>query len=473
MNERRNEKSFSPEQPNVVFLMADDMGYGDLGCYNEESKIPTPNMDQLAEEGVRFTDAHASSAVCTPSRYSILTGRYCWRTDLDGVVFDYEDPLIDEDRMTVASLLKNEGYATAAIGKWHLGMGWQEDDAGEVDFTKPVKGGPCKRGFDYFFGIRASLDLPPYCFIENDRTVGIPEVEKDPYHPQQREGPMVEGWKDSEVGPRFTEKATDFLTDHLTENPDQPFFLYFPTSAPHRPCVPPDFLEGKSDAGPRGDMVHQVDWMVGEVRNVLQEYGVLDDTLFIVTSDNGGRTSSFYGHDFSEYYGHKTNGDWRGQKADIWDGGHREPLIARWPKHIEAGIASDETVCLSDLLATIAGITGASLPENAGEDSYDMSPLLSDGDIDGPIREATIHQSGQGHLAVRKGPWKMVLKRGSGGFTEPESPEPEPGEPEGQLYNLEADPGEKDNLWLERQDIVYNLREILTSYQKKGKSVDM
>ncbi|MBS3765712.1 sulfatase-like hydrolase/transferase, partial [Candidatus Bipolaricaulota bacterium] len=217
MNEKRNDESFSPERPNVVFLMADDMGYGDLGCYNEESKIPTPNMDQLAEEGVRFTDAHASSAVCTPSRYSILTGRYCWRTDLDGVVFDYEDPLIDEDRTTVASLLKNEGYATAAIGKWHLGMGWQKDDDGEVDFTKPVEGGPCKRGFDYFFGIRASLDLPPYCFIENNRTVGIPEVEKDPYHPQQREGPMMEGWKDSEVGPRFTEKATDFLTDHLTE----------------------------------------------------------------------------------------------------------------------------------------------------------------------------------------------------------------------------------------------------------------
>lgn len=472
MNERFNDET-SSDRPNIVFLMADDMGYGDLGCYNENSKIPTPNMDQLAEEGVKFTDAHASSAVCTPSRYSILTGRYCWRTDLEGVVFDYEDPLIDENRTTVASLLKNEGYATAAIGKWHLGLGWQRNDAGEVDFTKPFKGGPCKRGFDYFFGIRASLDLPPYCFIENNRTVGIPDVEKDPYHPQQREGPMVEGWKDSEVGPRFMKKATDFLTDQLTKNPDQPFFLYFPTSAPHRPCVPPDFLEGKSDAGPRGDMVHQVDWMVGEVRDVLQEYGVLDDTLFIVTSDNGGRTSSFYGHDFAEYYGHKTNGDWRGQKADIWDGGHREPLIARWPKHIEAGITSDETVCLSDLLATIAGITGTPLPENAGEDSYDMSPLFSDSEIDSPIREATIHQSGQGHLAVRKGPWKMILKRGSGGFTEPENPEPEPGEPEGQLYNMEVDPGEKNNLWLERQDIVYNLREILKVYQEKGKSADI
>lgn len=463
--------------PNIVIVNADDMGYGDLECYNPHSKVPTPNMNELAADGVRFTDAHSSSAVCTPSRYSLLTGRYCWRTRLeDGVIFDYEDPLIDADRLTLGGMLQAEGYATACTGKWHLGMGWprheQEDDSSSefsndaIDFTRPITDGPTERGFDYFFGIRASLDMPPYCFIENDHTVGIPTIEKDPYNPQQREGPMVPGWRDEEVGPRITERAVNFVTEHVTTNPDQPFFLYVPTSAPHRPCTPPDFIDGRSDAGPRGDMVAQVDWTVGQIDATLEALGVQEETLFIVTSDNGARAECYNGRD----YGHRSNGHLRGQKADIWDGGHREPFIARWPDAVEAGTTCDETICQTDLLATCAELAGASVPADAGEDSYNIAPALLDEDYEGPIREATIHHSLHGHFAIRQGPWKMIPTLGSGGFTDPVDPDPGSDGPNGQLYNLEEDPQEQNNCWTERQDIVERLFNLLERYDREGRS---
>jgi len=455
------------KKPNIIFLMADDMGYGDIGSFNDNSKIPTPNIDQLAEEGIRFTDAHSSSAVCTPSRYSVLTGRYCWRTRLkQWVIFDYEPPLIEEERLTVADLLKEKGYATACVGKWHLGMEWPRDENGEIDFTERIADGPTERGFDYYFGIRASLDMPPYAFIENDRTVGIPNVEKDPYNPQQRQGPMTPDWQDEQVGPRFTEKAVEFVKDSVHEEPDRPFFLYFPTSAPHRPCTPPSFIEGRSEAGPRGDMVAEVDWTVGKLMDTLDELGIAEETLFIVTSDNGARAECYNGRD----YGHSSNGDWRGQKADIWDGGHREPFVARWPGNIAAGESCDETICLSDLLATCASLVDYDLPEEAGEDSFDISPALLGKDHERPIRGATVHHSGAGHFAVRRGAWKAIFRLGSGGFTEPEKRKPVPGDPEGQLYNLENDPEEENNLWLERQDVVFRLRELLNKYKEEGTS---
>jgi arylsulfatase A-like enzyme len=465
-------------RPNVVVVNADDMGYGDVGCYNPDSQIPTPNIDRLAEEGVRFTDAHSPSAVCTPSRYGLLTGRDPWRTRLrnGGVIFDYDDPLIDADRLTVGEMLQREGYATACCGKWHLGMEWPRHegvpDAEEgfsneaVDFTRPIEEGPTERGFDYFFGIRASLDMPPYCFIENDHTVGVPTVEKDPYNDQQREGPMVPGWRDEEVGPRVTEQAVNFVTDHVTHNPDDPFFLYVPTSAPHRPCTPPEFLEGASDAGPRGDMVAEVDWTVGQIDAALEALGVRENTLFVVTSDNGARATCHDGND----YGHRSNGDLRGKKADVWDGGHREPFVARWPAAIEGGRTCDETICHTDLLATVAALAGTSVPADAGEDSYDVTPALLGEDYDGPIREATVHQSGGGYLAVRQGPWKMVPSLGSGGFSEPRYPDPEPDGPEGQLYNLDDDPREQENLWQERPDVVDRLRDLFDRYDEAGRS---
>jgi len=463
--------------PNIVFIMADDMGYGDLGCYGA-TKIPTPHMDRVASEGIRFTDAHSSSAVCTPSRYSGLTGRYCWRTSRKkGVGGGFSLPLIDPARLTVASLLKEHGYATAAVGKWHVGLEWQPKagkavewenwaDTGAVDYAKPIIGGPTTLGFDYFFGIAGSLDMPPYCFIENDRTVGIPTQEKHPYNAQQKRGFMTPGWRDEEVDVKFAEKAVEWIDRHCEAHPGQPFFLYLTPSAPHRPCLPPTFMQGASQAGPRGDMVALVDWVVGEILQALERWDLGADTLLIITSDNGARPADVDGNT----HGHKSCGDLRGFKADIWDGGHREPFIARWPKRIKPGSVSHETVCLADLMATCAAIAGAELPENAAEDSYNMLPILLGEAREESLREGTVHHSYDGMFSIRQGKWKLILGRGSGGFSHPIRVNPGPGEPQGQLYDMEKDVAETTNLWAERQDVVERLTALLDRYRVQGRS---
>ena len=461
-------------KPNIIWIMADDMGWGDLGAYGA-TKIPTPNTDRLAAEGCCFTDAHSSSAVCTPSRYSVLTGRYCWRTRLkSGVLWGHSPPLIDADRLTVPKLLKEHGYATAAIGKWHLGLGWARseedqgpsDDGADVDYSKPIADGPTTRGFDHYFGISASLDMPPYCFIEDDHTVGVPSVEKHPYKAQQRKGRMTQGWIDENVDVMFAHKATQFIKSHHGHSPEQPFFLYMPMAAPHRPCVGPEFIQGASDAGPRGDMVALFDWAVGEVMAVLDQLDIADDTLIIVTSDNGARPADVDG----ETHSHKSCGDWRGYKADIWDGGHREPFIVRWPGKVAPGTRSDNLVCLGDLMATAADIVGAGLPDDAGEDSVSFLPALL-GQESETRREAIVHHSVDGMFSIREGRWKLCERLGSGGFSEPKRPEPGPGDPPGQLYDLEADPGESTNLWEKRPEIVERLQALLNAYQADGRSV--
>ncbi len=467
--------------PNVIFIMADDMGWGDIGCYGA-TKIPTPNMDLLASQGVRLTDAHSSSAVCTPSRYSVLTGRYCWRSRLEsGVMYGFGAPLIEPERMTVASLLKGHAYRTASVGKWHLGFEWTRDDGSlisdqdgladdwnyegfDVDYSVPLKGGPSALGFDYNFNISASLDMPPYCFIENDNTVGIPTDEKDPYNPQQRKGPMTEGWSDDKVDVTFARKAVGFIERHAESDPDRPFFLYMTPSAPHRPCVPPDFMAGKSQAGLRGDMVCVVDWMVGEVMDALDRLGLTDDTLLVLTSDNGARATCYDGND----YGHMANGSWRGQKADIWDGGHREPFVARWPGRIEPGSTDDTTVCLADLFATCAEIVGENMPDDAAEDSFTFLPALL-GDT-GATRPDIVHHSVNGMFSLREGRWKMIQGLGSGGFTQPANVDPEPGGPEGQLYDMDADPAEADNLWDKHPEVVERLSARLAQYVSADRS---
>ena len=468
--------------PNIIFIMADDMGWGDLGCYGA-TKIPTPNMDQLARQGMRFTDAHSSSAVCSPSRYSVVTGRYCWRSRLQSsVLYGFGAPLIEPERMTVASLLRKHSYATAAVGKWHLGLEWPTKggtflsdvadtddwnlDGFDLDYSKPIERGPTTLGFDYNFSIAGSLDMPPYCFIENDHTVGIPSEEKDPYNPQQRPGFMTQGWRDEDVDTTFAAKADGFMERHVDQRPGEPFFLYLTPSAPHRPCMPPDFAKGRGQAGPRGDMVCVVDWLVGEVMNTLDRLGVGDNTLLIVTSDNGARPADVDGNT----YGHKSCGDWRGFKADIWDGGHREPFIARWPARIKPGTACDETICLADLMTTAAAIVGAELPDDAGEDSYNVLPALLGEKLDAPIREAVVHHSCFGMFSIRQGAWKLILGLGSGGFSQPNQVEPEPAGPQGQLYNLDDDPSETHNLWLERPEIVARLTALLEKYQADGRS---
>ena len=459
--------------PNIIFIMADDLGYGDLGCYGA-TKIQTPNIDRLSHEGIRFFDAHSSAAVCTPSRYSVLTGRYCWRTPLkEWVLWGFDPPLIEPSRLTVASLLKKHGYATAAVGKWHLGLEWTTldshppmEDGTNVDYTTPIQGGPLALGFDTCFIITGSLDMAPYCFIEDDRVVGLPCVEKDPYHPQQRKGLMTPGWRDDHVDLRFTEKAVEFIDKQAENHPEHPFFLYLTPSAPHRPCVPPDFIKGKSQAGPRGDMVALVDWMVGEIDAALERHGLIEHTLIIVTSDNGARLTDFSGDD----YGHKSCGDLRGQKADIWDGGHREPFIARWPGVIKPGNTSQQLICIGDLLATCAEIVDVEQVENAGEDSYSFLSVLMGEEPTRPERTAIVHHSGDGMFSIREGRWKLILGLGSGGFSQPVRIKPGPGNPQGQLYDMEGDFQEMTDLWKQRPDIVQHLKEKLDEYIRMGHS---
>ncbi|MFW6006731.1 MAG: sulfatase-like hydrolase/transferase [Halanaerobiales bacterium] len=466
--------------PNIIYILADDMGYGDVEAFNSDSKIPTPNMNQLAREGISFTDAHSSSAVCTPSRYSIMTGRYCWRTDLkEGVLHGFGSPLIDSDRMTVPSLLKEKGYATAAFGKWHLGFDWKLEngnsvkdeydmigniDGFDIDYSRELRGGPVDCGFDRYFGISASLDMPPYCFIENDHTVGIPDREKEVYYNQQRKGLQVPDWQDNKVDMTFAEKAVEFIEEQSQKNPEQPFFLYLPTAGPHRPNdIRPDFIKGKSDAGDRGDMVVLFDWIVGQVMDALERMNIKENTLLIVTSDNGPRATCANGRD----YGHNSSGGWRGQKADIWEGGHREPFIARWLEQIEPGTTSDETTCLSDLMATCAAIVEKNLPDNTAEDSYNILPALLGEELEEPIREDTVHHSLIGYFSLRKGEWKLIDRLGSGGFTEPQKVEPGPDDPEGQLYNLEEDPEETNNLYQEKPEVVEHLHRLLEKEKEK------
>jgi arylsulfatase A-like enzyme len=448
--------------PNIIFIMADDLGYGDLGCYGAVN-IPTPEIDRVAREGMCFSDAHSSSALCTPSRYAVLTGRYCWRSPLkQGVLWGFSPPLIEPERLNVASLLKRHGYATASIGKWHLGLNWTTSDGSEpepkgnghnIDYTAQLSGGPQSLGFDYSFNISGSLDMAPYCFIENGRVVDLPTVEKVPYNPQQRPGLMPPTWQDEEVDVTFAQKAVAWIDERAEE--DRPFFLYLTPSAPHRPCMPPDFVKGCSNAGQRGDMIVLFDWLVGQIDEVLRRHKLTDDTLLIITSDNGAQTTDYYGNS----WGHKANGDLRGQKADIWDGGHREPFIVRWPGKVQAGQTSNQLVYLGDLMATCAEIIGAELPNGAGPDSVSILPIIKGGEK--PVRDALVHHSGDGMFSIRRGAWKFIDGLGSGGFSKPARIEPQPDGPGGQLYNIARDLGEQHNVWQEHPQIVAQLSELL------------
>jgi len=455
------------KKPNIVVILADDLGYGDVACLNADSRIPTPNIDRIAGEGIRMTDAHSPSAVCTPTRYGLLTGRYCWRTRLkSGVLWGYSPNLIAPQRLTIASMLKQHGYHTACVGKWHLGLGDRE----KTDYTQPFRPGPNDLGFDYFFGIPASLDMEPYCYVENDRpTMALTEkvaASKRWEGGFWRAGPVAPDFKHGEVLSTITEKAVGFIDGHVSADTGQPLFLYFALTAPHTPIMPEERFKGQSGAGDYGDFVVQVDWSVGEILKALDRHGLSDDTLLIVTSDNG----SDLRHESRERYDHRSSYHFRGQKADAWDGGHRIPFIARWPGHIQAGNASDETVCLTDIMATCAAVVDEPLPDNAAEDSYDILPALTGLSLAGPIREATIHHSVDGMFAIRHGRWKLILGRGSGGFTKPQRITPGPGEPVGQLYDLETDIGEQNNLYPERPEVVARLTALLDKYRAQGHS---
>lgn len=470
----------APSRLNIVYILADDLGYGDPGCYNPESKIPTPNLDRLAREGVRFTDAHAPSAVCTPTRYGLLTGRYAWRTRLQkGVLGPFSQPLITEKLLTVPMMLREQGYTTACIGKWHLGWGWPKPgDGGKRDFSRPIPNGPTARGFDLYFGTDVP-NYPPYCFLENERTVGIPSaaapVGRDSFNIA---GPMLPDWKLVDVLPGLEKRAVEYIAK--AAKGDKPFFLYLPLTSPHYPVVPAAAFKGKSKAGDYGDFVVQTDHVVGEVLDALKKCGVADKTLVLFTSDNGPEVTGEVNpgaYDRLKEFGHASMGTLRGTKRDAWEGGHRVPFLARWPGKIPAGTTCDETICHVDLMATLAALLDVKLPADAGVDSVNILPALLGETRKAPLREATVHHSAQGKFAIRRGDWVLILaptgddnaKKGEPDWFRKErgyAPHTETGE----LFNLATDPAQKTNLYFSEAAKVNELTALLERYVTDGRS---
>ena len=458
--------------PNIVCILADDLGYGDVSSYNENSQLHTRHIDQLARQGVRFTDAHASSAVCTPTRYSLLTGRYAWRTRLkEWVLWQWDPPLIEPDRLTLPAMLKDKGYYTAAIGKWHLGWNWpttdgisaKEMNGDNVDYTKPIEGGPLAYGFDYYFGDDVP-NFPPYTFIENDKVVAKPTIIK-PDSLFGAAGEMAEGWKLEDVMPAITRKAVETI-EQAAQNPDQPFFLYFALTAPHTPIAPTDQFKNKSQAGPYGDFVMEVDWSVGQIMDALERNHLQENTLILFTSDNGSPArdgTNFSGPvgSITKRYGHLPNGNLRGLKADIWEGGHRIPFIVSWKGKTPENITDDHTICSIDIMATIANLINYTLPQDAAKDSYNILPVLQGREAPELAARALIHHSGSGVFAVRKGDWKLILSDKSGGFSDNLYKEGYGIKTSGQLYNLSDDLEERENLYTMRSDMVDSLTTIL------------
>ena len=478
------------EKPNIIFIMADDLGYGDVQCLNpDRGKIPTPHMDQVAADGMTFLDAHTTSSVCTPTRYSIMTGRYNWRTKLQkGVLNGYGEPLIPADRMTVPSFLGANGYTTAMIGKWHLGLGIPTIDGkkaeptnrGElkkllsdemaydpaklsnIDWEGTIKGGPVDLGFDTWFGITASLDFPPYVWIRNRNWIGKGTHAKAFHRP----GPASADFEAIDVLDKLAAESVKFISDY---DSDKPFFAYIPLPSPHTPIVPSKKWQGKSGLGKYGDFVMQTDDFVGQVVQALDAKGISDNTLLIVTSDNGcSRQAKF--EDLAKH-GHFPSAQYSGSKSDIWDGGHRVPFLVKWPKAISAGSTSEHLVCQVDLLATCGELVEQELPEGAGEDSESILPILL-GKEPSFSRKGIIHHSVSGHFAYREGNHKLILGYGSGGWTAPnEAKSKEAGKPKAQLYDMAADPGEQNNLYSSNSELAERLLAQLTEYVDAGSTV--
>lgn len=475
----------APGKPNIVVILADDLGYGDLGCYNPQSKIPTPHLDRLATQGICFTDAHAPAAVCTPTRYGLLTGCFPWRQPAKGVLAPWAEPIIPRDCLTVPRLLQQNGYATACIGKWHLGSVWPTKDGkpprtggdnyGNVDFTRPIAEGPTTRGFDYYFGTDVP-NYPPYCFIENDRTVGIPS---EPSDDLEFPGPKLPGWNQENILPELTRRAVRYIED-AAQSP-KPFFLYFALTSPHNPILPVAEFRGKSGAGDYGDFVMQSDWTVGQVLAALDRTGLAENTLVIFTSDNGPDITrkntrgtkvavAVGAYDRIQKYGHASMGPLRGTKYEAWEGGHRMPFIARWPGQIKPGSVSGELLCLTDLLATCAAIVGAELPATAGPDSCNALPALLS---QKGLRGNAVLQAPKNALAVRQGDWVWINAR-RGNKAEPEWFQNErgytPNPHDGQLYNLREDPAQRHNQFPEQPEKVRELTELLQKITAEGRS---
>ena len=455
-------------KPNIIFILADDLGIGDVSTFNSAGKITTPHIDSLADLGMRFTDAHSPSSVCSPTRYGILTGRYSWRSRLkSGVTWSWDQPLIRDDQTTVASLLKKKGYRTACVGKWHLGLGWQKDSTDTENITLPLSKGPNDLGFEYFFGITASLDIPPYIYIENDRstTPQIDTIAKKDGKEFWRKGQIGSDFTHEDCLPTLTEKAVEFIRQQNNENP---FFLYFPLPAPHTPILPTTKFKGKSNTNEYGDFVLMVDDVVGQIKQALRENNMEENTLVIFTSDNGCSPMA----DFAELAAldHQPSAAYRGHKADIYEGGHRVPFVASWPAVIPSGSTSTQTICLTDLMATCASIVQDTLADDEGVDSYNIYPLLR-GNNEASIREATVSHSVNGSYAIRQGDWKLIFCPGSGGWSDPVPKEAiELRLPSLQLFDLKNDPGERANLVENEPKKVEELTQLMKKYIDEGRS---
>lgn len=459
------------EHPNIVVILVDDMGYGDPGCFNSKSKIPTPHINSLARDGMRFTDAHAPGPLCHMSRYGLLTGRYPFRTNVN---LWRKQPLIEEGQMTIASLAKSQGYRTAMVGKWHVGF--KEDG-----YDKPLPGGPVDRGFDSYFGIRASTDIPPYFYIRDNKAVAPPtnHIEanaSEGWSPIQgafwRAGGIAPNLALKDVLPRFTNEAVQVIEKHAADEnggkAKKPLMLYLAYPAPHTPWLPDKEFAGVSGAGMYGDFLMMVDDQIGRVLASLKKSGMNDDTLVIFSSDNG---PVWYESDV-EKYDHDSSGGLRGMKADAWEAGHRMPFIARWPKQVKAGTTSKQLVCFTDLLATFADITGAKLPHDAGPDSFSFLPALTGKKLTGSsLRTQIAMKPGSAKIMTfRSGDWKLITGLGSGGFSKPKSVKAEAGAPNGQLYNLANDLGETTNLYAEHPEIVARLTAEMNKIVDGGRS---
>lgn len=468
-------KSSRINPPNIIYILADDLGYGDISAFNENCKFQTPCLDEMCAHGMRFSDAHATSAVCTPSRYGILTGRYNWRSRLKSyVVGGYSEPLIEKGRKTVADLLKEQGYQTAMIGKWHLGMEFTKtadffetpdfDACKGVDYTGHIGRSPVENGFDYYFGISGSLDMPPYLYIENDHFV------EEPDRVTSNTGKKF--WREGPTGPNFHhEHVLDELTERVCkkigEYKDNPFFIYFPMPAPHTPILPGDRFRGKSGTNEYGDFVLHCDDVVGRVMQRLKDENIYENTIVVFTSDNGCSPMA----DYKELakYGHNPSYIFRGTKADIYEGGHRIPLIVQWPEKMKAHTESRSIVCLSDFMATISEILGVSLPDDMGEDSVSNKRIWLE-DENAEVRKEIVHQSIDGSLSIRRGSFKLELCPGSGGWSSPKPGEENPGEPRFQLYDLSGDVKESTNVIEKYPLLVAELRNRLKKYIEDGRS---
>lgn len=476
--------SVAEQKPNIIYVLADDLGYGDISSFNENGKIKTPNIDQLANQGIKFTDAHTSSAVCTPTRYGILTGRYNWRSTLkSSVLTGKSKALIPNSRSTVASMLKKQGYNTAFIGKWHLGWdwalknidslsgsGWNAKDFDNIDFTKPIKNGPNDLGFTYAYGHSGSLDMAPYVYVENGSITVVPDsiTENTGKYSWWRKGPTSKDFIHDDVTPNFFRKSFKYINEKAKE--DKPFFLYLALPSPHTPILPTKEWLGKSNLNPYADFMMMIDAYMGQLTETLKQAGIEDNTLIVFTSDNGCSPQADY--NILKEKNHNPSYIYRGHKADIFEGGHRVPFIVKWPNKIKQGITSKETICTTDFMATCAEISGYKLLDNEAEDSYSLMPILNQKELNKPFREATVHHSINGSFAIRKDDWKLIMCAGSGGWSFPR-----PGNkaaidslPKYQLYNLKDDPSETNNLIATNSKKVKELKTLLTKYIVEGRS---